>query len=168
MNKLCPQLRSEFKVNRYLPILRLMHYTHGGVKRPLFPTGTYDDRMVGAIAAVLQPQFFLQHDYLCREGQVANCMWFLVNGNVEVLVGERETPLVKVSAHQFCGEMAVLGSEVCRRNASVRAKAQIVDVLTLTRDGLTVACPPSAPLLWLHRAHPLPTPTLTPTPTLNL
>jgi voltage-gated potassium channel len=69
------------------------------------------------IVQLLQPMVFLPDDYIIRQGEYGDCMYFLSNGDVEVLVnGVRVAALGQGSP---VGETALIQGE--RRMASVRA-----------------------------------------------
>ncbi|MGO9409250.1 MAG: cyclic nucleotide-binding domain-containing protein, partial [Spirochaetia bacterium] len=69
------------------------------------------------IVQLLRPIVFLPGDYIIRQGEYGDCMYFLSSGDVEVLVGERN--VAQLGAGSPFGETALLQGE--KRNASVRA-----------------------------------------------
>ena len=69
------------------------------------------------IVQLLRPIVFLPGDYIIRQGEYGDCMYFLSSGDVEVLVGERN--VAQSGAGSPFGETALLQGE--KRNASVRA-----------------------------------------------
>jgi voltage-gated potassium channel len=69
------------------------------------------------IVQLLRPMVFLPDDYIIRQGEFGDCMYFLSNGDVEVLVnGVRVASLGQGSPF---GETALIQGE--RRMASIRA-----------------------------------------------
>ena len=69
------------------------------------------------IVQLMQPMVFLPDDYIIRQGEYGDCMYFLSNGDVEVLVnGARLATLGQGSPF---GETALIQGE--KRTASIRA-----------------------------------------------
>ena len=69
------------------------------------------------IVQLLRPMVFLPDDYIIRQGEFGDCMYFLSNGDVEVAVGgQRVATLGQGSPF---GETALIVAE--KRNASIRA-----------------------------------------------
>jgi voltage-gated potassium channel len=69
------------------------------------------------IVQLLRPIVFLPDDYIIRQGEYGDCMYFLSSGDVEVLVGD--TKVAQLGAGSPFGETALLQGE--KRNASIRA-----------------------------------------------
>ncbi len=86
------------------------------------------------IVQLLRPMVFLPDDYIIRQGEFGDCMYFLSNGDVEVLVnGTRVASLGQGSPF---GETALIQGE--KRMASIRALSYC-DVYMLAKhdfDGL--------------------------------
>jgi voltage-gated potassium channel len=86
------------------------------------------------IVQLLRPMVFLPDDYIIRQGEYGDCMYFLSNGDVEVLVnGVRVASLGQGSPF---GETALIQGE--KRMASIRALSYC-DVYKLAKndfDGL--------------------------------
>jgi len=84
---------------------------------------------VREIAQLLQSMVFLPDDYIIRQGEYGDCMYFLSNGDVEVLVnGVRVATLGQGSPF---GETALIQGE--KRMASIRALSYC-DVYKLSKD----------------------------------
>jgi hypothetical protein len=81
------------------------------------------------IVQLLRPIVFLPGDYIIRQGEYGDCMYFLSSGDVEVLVGERK--VAQLGAGSPFGETALLQGE--KRNASIRAVAYC-DVYKLSKS----------------------------------
>ena len=80
------------------------------------------------IVQLLQPMVFLPDDYIIRQGEYGDCMYFLSNGDVEVLVnGVRVAALGQGSPF---GETALIQGE--KRMASIRA-VDYCDVYKLSK-----------------------------------
>jgi hypothetical protein len=91
------------------------------------------------IVQVLQPMVFLPADYIIRQGEFGDCMYFLSEGDVEVLVGD--TKVAQLGAGSPFGETALIQGE--RRMASIRALSYC-DVYKLSKadfDGLRARYP---------------------------
>jgi hypothetical protein len=80
------------------------------------------------VVQLLHSMVFLPNDYIIRQGEYGDCMYFLSSGDVEVLVGEQK--VAQLGAGSPFGEAALLQGE--KRNASVRALAYC-DVYRLSR-----------------------------------
>jgi hypothetical protein len=91
------------------------------------------------IVQLLRPMVFLPDDYIIRQGEFGDCMYFLSNGDVEVVVnGQRVATLGQGSPF---GETALIQGE--KRNASIRALSYC-DVYKLSKgdlDGLRARYP---------------------------
>lgn len=91
------------------------------------------------IVQLMQPMVFLPDDYIIRQGEYGDCMYFLSNGDVEVIVnGSRVASLVQGSPF---GETALIQGE--KRMASIRA-VSYCDVYKLSKadfDALRVRYP---------------------------
>jgi len=91
------------------------------------------------IVQLLRPMVFLPDDYIIRQGEFGDCMYFLSNGDVEVVVnGVRVATLGQGSPF---GETALIQGE--KRNASIRALSYC-DVYKLSKgdlDGLRARYP---------------------------
>jgi hypothetical protein len=80
------------------------------------------------VVQLLHSMVFLPNDYIIRQGEYGDCMYFLSSGDVEVLVGGQK--VAQLGAGSPFGEAALLQGE--KRNASVRALAYC-DVYQLSR-----------------------------------
>ncbi len=69
------------------------------------------------IVKLLQPMVFLPDDYIIRQGEYGDCMYFLSNGDVEVIVNA--TRVATLGQGSPFGETALIQAE--KRNASIRA-----------------------------------------------
>ncbi|HUI69347.1 MAG TPA: cyclic nucleotide-binding domain-containing protein [Spirochaetia bacterium] len=69
------------------------------------------------IVQLLRPMVFLPDDYIIRQGEYGDCMYFLSSGDVEVMVGE--TKVAQLGAGSPFGETALIQGE--KRTASIRA-----------------------------------------------
>ncbi len=69
------------------------------------------------IVQLLRPMVFLPDDYIIRQGEYGDCMYFLSSGDVEVVVGDRK--VAQLGAGSPFGETALLQGE--KRGASIRA-----------------------------------------------
>lgn len=84
-------------------------------KVPLFKTA--DEIFLREVVEELEPVVFLPGDFIIRQGQYGDCMYFLNTGQVEVLVNGKRVAIL--SEGSFFGEMVLIKSE--KRSASVRA-----------------------------------------------
>ncbi len=91
------------------------------------------------IVQLLRPIVFLPDDYIIRQGEYGDCMYFLSSGDVEVLVGD--TKIAQLGAGSPFGETALLQGE--KRMASIRALSYC-DVYKLSKtdfDALRIRYP---------------------------
>ncbi len=72
---------------------------------------------VREIVQLLQPVVFLPGDYIIRQGEFGDCMYFLCDGDVEVLVNDQRVAVLGQGSP--FGETALIQGE--KRTASVRA-----------------------------------------------
>jgi len=80
------------------------------------------------IVQLLRPIVFLPGDYIIRQGEYGDCMYFLSSGDVEVLVGDSK--VAQLGAGSPFGETALLQGE--KRTASIRA-VSYCDVYKLSK-----------------------------------
>ncbi len=76
-----------------------------------------DEIFIREVVQLLHSMVFLPDDYIIRQGEYGDCMYFLSNGDVEVLVSGQK--VAQLGAGSPFGEAALLQGE--KRNASVRA-----------------------------------------------
>eukprot|EP00753_Platysulcus_tardus_P006023 PLAT139.1.p1 GENE.PLAT139.1~~PLAT139.1.p1 ORF type:complete len:2901 (+),score=1538.69 PLAT139.1:33-8735(+) len=84
---------------------------------------------VKAIAFALKPQLFMRKDYIVREGEIGNEMYFVSSGALEVFPNNNSFVAYKRKG-DFFGEVALLFNTP--RSANVRALTQ-TELLVLTR-----------------------------------
>eukprot|EP00747_Dinoflagellata_sp_TGD_P038743 gnl/TRDRNA2_/TRDRNA2_139853_c0_seq1.p1 gnl/TRDRNA2_/TRDRNA2_139853_c0~~gnl/TRDRNA2_/TRDRNA2_139853_c0_seq1.p1 ORF type:complete len:582 (+),score=54.97 gnl/TRDRNA2_/TRDRNA2_139853_c0_seq1:3-1748(+) len=68
----------------------------------------------------MEVQLFTQGDFIMREGDYGESMYFLKRGEVEIVVGPEQTQVARLKEGSCFGEMALLGVAK-RRTASIRA-----------------------------------------------
>lgn len=89
-----------------------------------------DEIFIREIIEELEPMVFLPGDFVMRQGEFGDCMYFLCSGSVEVLVDGKQIAVL-AEGSPF-GETALLHNE--KRNASVRA-VSYCDVYRLSHRG---------------------------------
>jgi voltage-gated potassium channel len=80
------------------------------------------------IVKMFTTEVFLPGDFIIRQGEFGDCMYFLSNGNAEVLVGDHK--VATLGAGSPFGEMALISGD--KRTASIRA-VTYCDVYCLQR-----------------------------------
>jgi voltage-gated potassium channel len=90
-----------------------------------------DEIFIREIVQLLQPLVFLPDDYIILQGEFGDCMYFLSNGDVEVVVNG--VPVATLGQGSPFGETALIQGE--RRNASIRALTYC-DVYKLSKPDL--------------------------------
>ncbi len=73
------------------------------------------DLFVREAIQMLKPLIYLPHDYIIRQGEYGDCMYFLSSGEIEVLVDDKQ--VAKLGTGSTFGETALLVGE--KRNASI-------------------------------------------------
>ena len=76
-----------------------------------------DDMFIREAVQMLRPRVFLPSEYIVRQGEYGDCMYFLTLGELEVLVDEHT--VAKLATGSVFGEAALVTDD--RRNASVKA-----------------------------------------------
>jgi voltage-gated potassium channel len=84
-------------------------------KVPLFKHA--DEIFIREVVQFLEPVVFLPEDYIIRQGEFGECMYFLSSGRVEVLANG--VKVADLSAGSFFGESSLVHNE--KRNASIKA-----------------------------------------------
>jgi len=74
------------------------------------------DIFIRAVVEKLEPQVYLPEDWIIRQGEYGDCMYFLCRGGIEVLRDDQR--IATLPEGSAFGETALLQGE--RRNASVR------------------------------------------------
>ena len=77
---------------------------------------------------------FVRDDYICRDGDFSNCMYLIVQGEVDIVKLSRnhEVVLARLGAGEPFGEMALIDDSP--RSASARVATDEVVVMELERD----------------------------------
>lgn len=73
------------------------------------------DLFVREAIQMLKPLIYLPEDYIIRQGEYGDCMYFLSSGEIEVMVNERQ--VAKLGPGATFGETSLLVGE--KRNASI-------------------------------------------------
>ena len=85
-------------------------------KVPVF--GRLEAALIADIVSLLRPQIAIQGETIMREGDVADCMYFIASGECEV---DASPAPITLWPGDFFGEIELLHHE--RRHATVRARA---------------------------------------------
>ncbi|KAJ3031009.1 UNVERIFIED_CONTAM: Potassium/sodium hyperpolarization-activated cyclic nucleotide-gated channel 2 [Siphonaria sp. JEL0065] len=78
-----------------------------------------DDLFIGRIATALQPKHYIPGDYVTKQGDVGNDMFFILSGKVDVFVNGNK--VVSLDDGAYLGEVALITGGL--RTASVMAAA---------------------------------------------
>lgn len=111
---------SAFTVIEGLPpalAMDLLLFVNKGILEKVELFRNTDEVFIREIVQLLRPMVFLPEDYIIRQGEYGECMYFLNSGDAEVLINNKRIALLG-SGSPF-GETALLQSE--RRTASIRA-----------------------------------------------
>ena len=71
------------------------------------------------IALLLKPVFLTPDDYICKAGDKANAMYFVVNGELITLSENEDRELTQLGVGDYFGEIALLKNK--RRSATIKA-----------------------------------------------
>ncbi|PIE80711.1 MAG: hypothetical protein CSA11_07255 [Chloroflexi bacterium] len=98
----------------------LTKHDHQKVLQKTFPDLSIED--IKALIQASKPQFYPQGVDICREGEIGDSMFILVEGEVDVIVhanNHEDIHIDVVGANNYFGEMALLGETT--RTATIRA-----------------------------------------------
>ncbi len=98
-------------------------------KSPIFQNA--DEMMIRDIALCLVPSVYAPGDYIVRYGDVANKMYFIGYGSVEVVSASEAEMFAILSEGQFFGETGLLEQQY--RNATIRA-LEYCTLYSLSKD----------------------------------
>lgn len=76
-----------------------------------------DEIFIREVIEELEPLVFLPGDFVIRQGEYGDCMYFLSSGSVQVIVNDK--PVAVLSEGSPFGETALIRNE--KRNASIKA-----------------------------------------------
>jgi len=76
-----------------------------------------DEVFIHEVIEELEPLVFLPGDFVIRQGELGDCMYFLSSGSVEVIVDGKQVAVLAEGSP--VGETALIENE--KRNASIRA-----------------------------------------------
>jgi voltage-gated potassium channel len=94
----------------------LMHQNRSLVEKVAVFQGA-DEVFIREAVQLLRPRVFLPREYIVRQGDYGDCMYFLTLGELEVLVDENQ--VARLGPGSVFGEAALVTDD--RRNASVKA-----------------------------------------------
>jgi len=94
----------------------LMHQNRGLVEKLDVFQGA-DEVFIREAVQRLKPRVYLPHEFIIRQGEVGDAMYFLTSGDLAVLVGGVE--VARLGAGSTFGETALVTDE--RRNATIRS-----------------------------------------------
>ncbi|MDD5065793.1 MAG: ion transporter [bacterium] len=88
-----------------------------------------DEIFIREVIRLLEPVVFLPQDFIIRQGEYGDCMYFINSGEVEVIVNDNV--VAKLNPGSFFGETALIQGE--NRNASIRTTTYC-DTYKLSKD----------------------------------
>lgn len=109
--------------------MEIQLYLNRGILEKVALFRNADEIFVREIVHLLQPVVFLPGDFIIRQGEYGDCMYFLCEGDVEVLVNEQRVAVLGQGSP--FGETALIQGE--KRTASIRA-LNYCDVYRLSRQ----------------------------------
>lgn len=121
MGDLPPYLRMEVALDMNRKIIE---------KVPLFQAALDNRMFISSLVMSLIPRVMLPNTLIVKQGDVAQEMFFIASGTVEIIL-EDGTVVASLQSGSFFGEIALLHNT--RRTASVRASTH-VDLFILTKD----------------------------------
>ena len=120
LDSLPPALRSEVSVHLKQDLLE---------KIPLFSSASQD--FIKEISGALKPQVVTPREALFKAGDPAKALFFVVQGELEVVSGDESRLLSTLATGDFFGEIALFSQD--NRSATVRAKTYC-DLYRLEKD----------------------------------
>jgi voltage-gated potassium channel len=97
--------------------MEILMHQNGDMIRRLDVFKDAEDLFIREAVKALRPRVFLPHEYIIRQGEYGDAMYFLTSGHVSVLVDENE--VAKLGPGSMFGEAALVTDD--RRNASIKA-----------------------------------------------
>lgn len=98
---------------------------------PLFAGGSVSTQFIATLAQQLKMEVFTPGDFILREGDYGDSMYFIARGICEVLTGGEVVAVLE--ANSFVGDMALM--QRSRRTVSLRART-FVDAYVLHRSAV--------------------------------
>ncbi len=95
-----------------------------------------------------RPFRYTEGDYLCRHGDVAECLWIIVNGSVSIR--DHDRTLFVRRRHEIVGEQNLLGNGY-RRLFDLVANENTIEVLIIEKSKLEAH--PQCDVLWRNIAR---------------
>lgn len=113
----------------------------------MIASGLVDD-VIDMESLEARPFRFAEGEYLCRRGDIADCLWVIVTGSVAVKDHERTIFVRK--QHEIVGEQNLLGNGY-RRLFDLVANETAVEVLIVAKEKLEAH--PQSDILWRNIAR---------------
>lgn len=110
--------------------LEISLYLNKGILEKVSLFRGADDVFIHEVIEELEPLVFLPGDFVIRQEEFGDCMYFLSTGSVEVIVNEKRVAVL-TEGSPF-GETALIHNE--KRNASIKA-ISYCDVYRLSQRG---------------------------------
>ena len=110
--------------------LEISLYLNRGILEKVSLFKGADEVFIHEVIEELEPLVFLPGDFVIRQGEFGDCMYFLSTGSVEVIVNKKQVAVL-TEGSPF-GETALLQNE--KRNASIKA-ISYCDVYRLSQHG---------------------------------
>ncbi|KAI9204730.1 uncharacterized protein BJ171DRAFT_599131 [Polychytrium aggregatum] len=112
MDDLNESLRQEISIHNCRDLIKKVPFLNRNEK------DGRDEMFLGRIANALRAMYFIQGDTIFEQGRVGNEMYFILSGNVDIVVNGN--PVGSLGDGAFFGEVALLGQ--VPRTATIRAK----------------------------------------------
>jgi len=97
--------------------MEILMHQNGDMIRRLEVFQNTEELFIREAIKILQPQIFLPGEFIIRQGEYGDAMYFLTSGQLVVLIGTKE--VARLSAGSLFGETALVTDE--RRNANIKA-----------------------------------------------
>jgi len=91
------------------------------------------ENLIKELSAVLTTQIFLPDDYIINKGELGEEMYFIVQGSVSILAGDKQTVVAQLDKGSYFGEIAIFFST--RRTSYVQSDTFTI-VNTLKKSDL--------------------------------
>ena len=68
------------------------------------------ENLIKELSAVLTTHIFLPEDYIINKGELGEEMYFIVQGSVAILAGDKQTVVARLGKGSYFGEIAIFFS----------------------------------------------------------
>ena len=103
------QLLETSDIKEYLPyalLKEVIYYNQRDILAPMFKAFE-SDNLMRDIASVLTNVIYMPGDYIIYKDQIGEEMYFIVEGQVQIIAADKQTVLKTLSKGNYFGEIAI-------------------------------------------------------------